>query len=162
MTQFEIYPAECTGQILQAAFLPNDPNTFLTTCYSDYYLRAYTLSSSHITLVNTWSSGTSGTLNGIAFFPNDALNRALIAFTGCCIKTIQVTSATSITATNSYSLANDFRQIAISPTGTNAIFTVNSSNLINYYSVSPTSLSLLQSVALSSGSYPVCVTYINN
>jgi hypothetical protein len=75
----ETYVAECTSYMLQAAFLPNDPNSFAVVCASDTYLRVYTLLGDHIILVKTWASGTSGVLSGIVFFPNDLLNRALIA-----------------------------------------------------------------------------------
>jgi hypothetical protein len=93
--------------------------------------------------VNTWASGASGVLTGVVFFPNDILNRALIASSQCCVRTIVVSNATSISTNYSFPFVQYIKQIGLSPSGAKAIFVASNNNLITYLNASPTNLSAI-------------------
>ena len=100
---------------------------------------------------------------GINFFPNDPQNRALIASTSCCIIIYRFTNATSGSIVANFPFTSyDFRHILISPAGYTALSCIFNASLIAYFSVSYTSVSLIQ--ALSTSSYcnnPESALYVN-
>ncbi len=113
-------------------------------CYADAYLRVYNTSNNLIQLTTKWASGVTGTIAGIAFFPNDALNHALLAVASSSIVVIQVTSPTAITKGYTFTLAHGFRQIIISPSGSKSLAMANAQNEIDYLGInSYTSITLI-------------------
>jgi hypothetical protein len=100
---------------------------------------------------------------GINFFPNDPQNHALIASSSCCIIIYRFTNATAGTLIGKFPYDSyDFRHILISPAGDTALSCIFTANLIAYFSVSYTSVSLIQ--ALSTSSYcthPESALYVN-
>ncbi len=103
------------------------------TCISNAVVSIYNISNNLITLENNWASGVSGGVGGIAFFPSDAQNHALLAVSNTSVVIIQVTSPTVITSVYTFAIAHDFRQIAISPSGNKALAVTYNSYYIDYF-----------------------------
>jgi hypothetical protein len=88
----------------------------------------------------------SGQLTGIAFFPGDAQQRAIVAVTYIGLAVVTITSPTSISVstTATWSTINDLQVVAIAPSGTTAMVATNSDNLLNYFATTYTAITLLQ------------------
>jgi hypothetical protein len=72
-------------------------------------MRVYSTANDTVQLLNTWASGISGTIGGIAFFPNDPLNHGLLSGKSCCIKIISIASPYSISSVYTFTYDYDLQ-----------------------------------------------------
>ncbi len=127
-------------------------------CEADANIRVFSIQYDIITLVYTWATGAPSNQKSLVFFPNST--NAIFSSDTASLRIIYVASTTSISTVFTLSLALNFYQTDISPSGTKALTVTNSQNEIIYLIATTTSLAVQQTISLATGGGLIGVNFV--
>jgi hypothetical protein len=102
-------------------------------CESDANVHVFSISYDMVTPIYTWASNLPSNNKGLAFFPNDLLNHAVITISNSGLYIIEVFSISNITLVYSYLNSTwNLYQTAISTNGDRSLSVEVNNGLIIY------------------------------